>query len=127
MNKEVANWVASAKYDLDTAEVMYKSRRYIYVVFFCHLAIEKALKAVVTENTSQIPPKSHDLVMLAKLANIKFGAAQREFIGRLNTASVVTRYPEDISAIYKTYTRKLASESLVKARETVEWIISHLR
>jgi len=35
------NWIDTANYDLKTAEAMLKSRRYIYVVFMCHLAVEK--------------------------------------------------------------------------------------
>jgi len=41
MNSIVRNWVATANYDLRTAEAMYKAGRYLYVVFTCHLAIEK--------------------------------------------------------------------------------------
>jgi len=30
----------------------------------CHLAIEKALKAIVCEETKKAPPKTHDLIYL---------------------------------------------------------------
>ena len=46
MRKTTANWLASADYDLETADAMLKSRRYLYVVFMCHLALEKTLKAL---------------------------------------------------------------------------------
>jgi HEPN domain-containing protein len=42
------NWMATSNYDLKTAEAMLKSKRYIYVVFMCHLAIEKMIKAVIS-------------------------------------------------------------------------------
>jgi hypothetical protein len=41
MNKIVKNWVATSNYDFQTAAAMYKAGRYLYVVFMCHLAIEK--------------------------------------------------------------------------------------
>jgi HEPN domain-containing protein len=44
MNKEAANWLSSAEYDLETAGNMLDSGRYIYTVFMCHLAIEKLTK-----------------------------------------------------------------------------------
>lgn len=49
MNKRLKpseEWFTQAKYDLETAEAMFKTRRYIYTVFMCHLSIEKALKGV---------------------------------------------------------------------------------
>ncbi|MCC6444603.1 MAG: HEPN domain-containing protein [Armatimonadetes bacterium] len=55
MNPETANWLESARYDLETAEHMQKSGRYIYVVFMCHLAIEKTIKALVCEETQAAP------------------------------------------------------------------------
>lgn len=34
-------WIEIAKYDLETAEAMLKSKRYLYVGFMCHQSIEK--------------------------------------------------------------------------------------
>ena len=45
MKKETKNWLDSAKYDMETAEHMFNTGRYIYTIFMCHLAVEKALKA----------------------------------------------------------------------------------
>lgn len=33
---------------MKTAEAMFNSKRYLYAVFMCHLAIEKALKGIYT-------------------------------------------------------------------------------
>lgn len=46
MNKEIKNWMAMVDYDLTTAARMLKTGRYVYVIFMCHLAIEKILKAI---------------------------------------------------------------------------------
>ena len=62
MNKELKNWLAMADYDLITAEQMLKTGRYVYVIFMCHLAIEKNLKAIVSTEIGKIPPKTHDLI-----------------------------------------------------------------
>jgi HEPN domain-containing protein len=56
--KETRNWIESSEYDLKTAEHMMSAGRYLYVVFMCHLAIEKLLKAIVHETTGGLPPKS---------------------------------------------------------------------
>jgi len=43
MNAKVLYWIEISDYDLDTAEAMLESKRYLYVGFMCHQAIEKQL------------------------------------------------------------------------------------
>ena len=64
MRPDTQNWVALAEYDLETARHMLKTGRYLYVVFLCHLALEKMFKAHVTEAPQSISAKSHDLIYL---------------------------------------------------------------
>lgn len=56
MRRETENWLKMVDYDIATAGHMQESGRYIYVVFMCHLAIEKMLKAIVSEATGESPP-----------------------------------------------------------------------
>ncbi len=56
---------------MDTAEYMFQGGRYLYVVFMCHLSIEKALKGLYFEKLREIPPKVHNLVYLLKKIDIK--------------------------------------------------------
>jgi HEPN domain-containing protein len=56
--KQIEYWINTAKTDLDTAELLIRESRNIHGLFFCHLAIEKALKAHVVKDTGQIPPKT---------------------------------------------------------------------
>ena len=58
MRSDTENWIALAEYDLDTAQHMLVTGRYLYVIFMSHLALEKMLKAHVTEATQAIPPKA---------------------------------------------------------------------
>lgn len=39
--KPVEEWFIQADYDLATAKAMFKTARYIYTIFMCHLSIEK--------------------------------------------------------------------------------------
>ena len=72
MDKNVKNWVATSNYDIRTADAMYKAGRYIYVVFMCHLAMEKMLKALLAKKYPQdIPPKIHNLINLAQRAETR--------------------------------------------------------
>jgi len=45
MESKIRYWIEISDYDLETAEAMYHSKRYLYVGFMCHQTIEKAFKA----------------------------------------------------------------------------------
>lgn len=99
MLTETKNWIDSSDYDFTTANHMLQTGRYIYVIFMCHLAIEKLLKGILHEVTGSLPSKTHDLISLLKLADLQMPDHLSEFIGKINNASVVTRYPEDLTKI----------------------------
>jgi len=122
VNKETKNWLAMVEYDLATAEQMFKTGRYVYVVFMCHLALEKALKAIVSQETKKAPPKTHDLIFLVNLTKIKIEPNLLDFVGMLNNVSVVTRYPEDLSRLVLSYPKQVTQEYLRKTRKVILWI-----
>ncbi len=45
MDSKIKYWIDLSDYDLDTAEAMLQSKRYLYVGFMCHQSIEKSFKA----------------------------------------------------------------------------------
>jgi HEPN domain-containing protein len=122
MRKDTANFIASAEYDLNTAEHMLKTARYIYVIFMCHLSIEKMLKALCSEVTDKIPPKTHNLIYLTKLSGIHFFEYHFEFVSKLNNASVVTRYPDDFKKLIEAYPQDIAESYLSQTKEIIEWL-----
>ena len=125
MRKDTNNFIKSAEYDLNTAGFMLKSGRYIYVIFMCHLSLEKMLKAITTEITQKISPKSHNLIYLLKLGNIQLPSELFNFIAKINNASIVTRYPEDFSKILDSYPKIVAEEYLSKTKEIHKCLKKH--
>ncbi len=122
MDKETKNWIDMADYDIVTAKQMLKTGRYVYVIFMCHLAIEKSLKAIVYEETNKLPPKTHDLIYLLSIGNIKLAGDLLDFIGIINNAAIVTRYPEDLSKLVSNYPKEIAKRYLDKTLEVVKCI-----
>lgn len=122
MRKDAENFISSAEYDLHTAVHMLNTCRYIYVIFMCHLSIEKMLKALAAEVTDKTPPKTHNLIYLTKLAGIHFNDEHFEFIAKLNNASVVTRYPEDFEKLIEAYPENISADYLKNTMEIVEWL-----
>ena len=122
MRKGTKNWLDMVEYDLTTAGHMLKADRHVYVIFMCHLAIEKTLKAIVYEETNRVPPKTHDLIYLINLGKIKLAGDLLDFIGIINNAGVVTRYPEDISELIHNYPEEIAKRYLDRTLEVIECI-----
>ena len=112
MNEIVNNWLRSSQYDIGTAQALYESKRYVYVIFMCHLSVEKALKAIVVDRKKNTPPKTHDLLRLIELGEINVPDSHRPIIAHLNEASVPTRYPEDMSKLVRHYNRLAAQRYL---------------
>jgi len=125
MRKDTQNWIALAEYDRDTARHMLSTGRYLYVIFLCHLALEKMLKAHVTEVTQTIPVKSHDLIYLVKKCSLDLPEAFRDFVGKINTASIPTRYPEDLQSALQDYPELVAREYLSKTEALINWLKLH--
>lgn len=122
VNKMIDNWIKGSDYDIYTAKIMYKGSRYIYVIFMCHLAVEKSLKAIVVKRTKKIPPKTHDLYYLIKLIDLEVPLTHQKIIAHLNQASIPTRYPEDMTKISRQYNKPVALEYLKKTEGLLKWL-----
>jgi HEPN domain-containing protein len=101
---------------------MLATGRYLYVIFMSHLALEKILKAHVTEATQAIPTKSHDLIYLIKKAELDLPQPYLDFVGIINNASIPTRYPEDLQRALHEYPEPVAREYLQRTQETLQWL-----
>lgn len=123
----VENWLACARYDLRTASAMLASRQYIYVAFMSHLAVEKAIKAVIQRKTGTVPPRSHDLLHLIKLSGCRPAPEMLDFVGEINNASIPTRYPDDLKQMTREYNRKRVDNYLTQARGTIRWLSRQAR
>jgi HEPN domain-containing protein len=120
-------WTERARYDLDTAEAMFKAGRYLYVLFCCQQAVEKALKAVIVKRTRTLPPRSHNLPHLAEIASIESDSERVRFMGELTGYYIQSRYPEEIRAAASTITQELARTVLGKAEKEIKWVLSILQ
>jgi HEPN domain-containing protein len=128
MNKIVKNWVATSNYDLQTADAMYKVGRYLYVVFMCHLAIEKMLKALLSHKYPEnVPPKIHNLINLAQRAEVTIPDNLTDFFQRLDNVSIATRYPEDLRTLSKEFNQVTAKRILIDTKRMIKWLKQHLK
>lgn len=126
MRSETQHWVDDADYDLQSAKVMLDGGRYFFVVFMCHLAVEKLLKAVIVERQGVMPPKIHGLVDLANRAGLVIPGEHQPHVDRLNSMSVPTRYPDGRRAIAATLTPQSTTALYQQTVELAEWLKQEL-
>ena len=124
MNEKVKYWIDLSDYDLETAEAMQKSHRFLYVGFMCHQTIEKILKAYFTYNENDTAPFSHSLSYLAKKAKLYelLSENQKDFIDLLVPLNIEARYPSYKEKLLKSLTKARCSEILKKTKDLQKWI-----
>ncbi len=127
MKKATENWLQSAAYDLRTAETLYKNKRYIYVVFMCHLALEKTFKAILSEMFKELPPYTHNLNRLIELGKVKLPEKHQVFVNKINLQSVPTRYPDDFKRLSKEFSRGVTEDFLKETKRTIKWLKQNIR
>ncbi|OPX28409.1 MAG: DNA-binding protein [Candidatus Omnitrophica bacterium 4484_171] len=120
--KHLQEWIKQADYDIETAQVMWESGRYIYCVFMCHLSVEKALKALYVKNLLKNPPKVHNLIYLVQNVNLKLPLPMRDFLENLNEVSIPTRYPAELEKLLKEYGKERTRAIFDKSKEVLEWL-----
>lgn len=127
MNEKVKYWLELAEYDLETAQAMLDTKRYLYVGFMCHQTIEKGLKAVIASK-GLFPPKIHNLIELSKKASLysDFSDAQKDFMMDLNPLNIESRYPSYVEKINSILTETKCKEILSKTKEFLQWIETKL-
>ncbi|MBA3036274.1 MAG: HEPN domain-containing protein [Desulfobacterium sp.] len=106
---------------------MFVARRYIYVVFMCHLSIEKVLKGLYQKKLGTVPPKVHNLLFLIEAVGLTLPDDLYEAVFSLNRASIPTRYPEDLKQMQKNYPRRKTETLLVQSKEVLKWLKKELR
>ena len=95
VRKQILYWETGAEEELLNAKIMIENRRFLTTLFFCHLCLEKILKALVVKKTEQHPPRTHILSSLADTAEIILTENQEQFIAEIQTFQLEGRYPEN--------------------------------
>jgi HEPN domain-containing protein len=121
-------WMDRVEYDLETARAMNKAGRYLYVVFMCQQAVEKALKAILALQGKEIKP-IHKLPMLAENAGLlqEIDEETRMLFEDLSGYYLNARYKETIQSLSKAIGRKEARSYLTKSEKVVTWLTQKMK
>ena len=122
MSRAVEQWIERARYDIETAEVLLHNQRYLYVLFCCQQAVEKALKAVIAQRSREMPPRLHNLVLLADRAGIVLDEPRAALFRLLNGYYLNSRYPEELPREEANVGEPDAAGALEGSREVLRWL-----
>lgn len=94
IKKQIEYWTKGAEDDLLTCELLVREKWILHGLYFCHLVIEKAIKAHVVKNSGEVAPRSHNLIYLSEKADLIFDNETEIFMGILMKYQLQGRYPD---------------------------------
>lgn len=115
-------WLAQSDEDFEVAKTLIASKKYPHALFFCHLAVEKLLKSLVTRATRANAPYGHNLQRLAEDAGLILPDDIRESLAEINTFNIKARYDDFKTQFYKKATVDYAQRYLREAERILLWL-----
>ena len=128
MSEKSEYWIGIAEYDIETAKAMLVSKRFLYVGFMCHQAIEKTIKAYYCSIKNDIPPFTHNLKSLAERCDLLllFSEEQLDFIEEILPMNIEARYPKHKEMLFQLLTPQKCKEIIQQTESLCQWIQQRL-
>jgi len=120
--KVIKYWLTASKEDFDSAEILYQNKKHHHALFFCHLSIEKMLKAIIVKSTKTAPPLIHDLVRLAEKAAVPLSEHQKNELAEITTFNIEARYDDYKLSFRKKAKKQFSLKYLEKTKEMLQWL-----
>lgn len=109
VRKWIGHWEFESSDAFKKAEDLYKAKHYHHALFFCHLGVEKKLKALYVSKKESFPPPVHDLLFLLKRTGITTQKEILEDLAEINSFNISARYDDyKKPVLYKSHTRLLS-------------------
>jgi HEPN domain-containing protein len=122
-------WLDTAQYDLETADAMYKSGRWLYVVFSCEQSIEKLVKGLYVLYHGKDAQKNHDIrtifLEFSDKLTVPVEEATLVFFSRLSAFYLNTRYTDYKQKLSAVVSKESAESTLIKTREVANHGSTH--
>ena len=121
--KQIDYWRTSSDEDFAAAESLLEKGHLRHSLFFAHLAIEKMLKAHVTRQTKDIPPRIHNLIRLAEIAKLNLDAKREGFLREFGAYQLEGQYPDSEQVPVDP---GFARDEISRAKEMLAWLKKQL-
>ena len=130
MTKEekVQYWQELSDYDLDTAEAMFCTKRWLYVGFMCHQVLEKILKAYWCATQQDNPPFIHSLTRLVEGSGLMSQMEEQQlmFLDEMMPMNIEARYPSYKLSLAQGLNAEVCKQMINTTKELQLWIKNRL-
>ncbi|GHT33302.1 DNA-binding protein [Bacteroidia bacterium] len=126
--EKIQYWIDISDYDLETADAILQTKRYLYVGFMCHQVIEKIFKACYAKLKEDTPPYTHKLIYLATHSGFydMLGEEQINFVLELEPLNIEARYPEYKERLQKRLTSSYCEYLIKNTKHLQQWTKEHI-
>jgi len=121
-------WLDIAEYDLETAEAMLSSRRWLYVVFMCQQSIEKLVKGLYTLYVCDEIPRTHNISYLLHKFEDQLKEpvtnSRYDLFEKLRIYYIEGRYTDYKQKLSKSVDEQTARSLMKETGEAFKWLLS---
>ncbi len=121
---KIQYWIEIALDDLDSARIMLNNKKYLQSGFYCHQAVEKAMKGYYLYTMNDDPPYTHNLLRLAEVSGLNDALSEewRGHVDMLMPLNIEARYPDEKRELLKRLDARKADAIYNRTGELIEWI-----
>ncbi len=94
----ITHWRKGSRSELQSAKILCSGGQYAGALFHCHLATEKALKALYMEQHRSDAPMTHDLLQIALHIERSWSEDEKKLFADLTEYAVAARYDDPMWA-----------------------------
>jgi HEPN domain-containing protein len=127
-DEKYAYWFELAQYDLESAEAMFITGRWFYVVIMCQQAIEKLCKGLYTLYVNDNVPKIHNIKQVFMCFEDKLSVTidddKYNLFDTLSAHYLTTRYPDFTKQINRQMGKNETEALLEKTKEVFSWLLT---
>lgn len=123
-NEHIDFWLTQAEDDWAAVDILFKGRKYLHALFFAHLVIEKICKALwIKHNEGNVPPRTHNLILLLSSTPIELSDEKSEFMLNLNRFQLEGRYPDYLTKMHNICNEAFTSKMIDKTNKLKLWLL----
>jgi HEPN domain-containing protein len=115
--KLAQGWQRSSREDFKVAKSLFDKKHYAHCLFFCHLAVEKALKRIYLLRQQKLPPFVHNLARIADESGMQLDDSLRMDLQELTTFNIKARYEIVKAQFHRKATKSYAQQWLKRTTE----------
>ena len=115
-------WLDGVDEALAASQVLLEGKIYTQALFYCQLAVEKQLKAIIVSKLDRAAPRTHDLVELTKTAKIKLSQTRSNQLHDITDFNLAARYDAGPYSFKQKVTRKYCLRWYKTTQEILTWL-----